>query len=41
MFYLCIRLSAVGTDVGLYMLGLLVLGDVFKQGLFIGEALIA
>jgi len=29
--FLCVALATVGTDVCLYMLGLLVLGDVLKQ----------
>ena len=36
-----VTLSTVGADVCLYMLGLLVLGDVLKEGLFVGEALVA
>ena len=39
--YLGVAFPAVGTDVCLYMLGLLVLGDVLKEGLFVGEALVA
>ena len=36
-----VTLSTVGADVCLYMLGLLVLGDVLKERLFVGEALVA
>ena len=36
-----VTLSTVGADVCLYMLGLLVLGDVLKEGLFVREALVA
>ena len=39
--HLCITLSAVGTDVCLYMLGLLVFGDVLEEGLLVREALVA
>ena len=39
--YLGVALATVGTDVCLYMLGLLVLGDVLKERLFVGEALVA
>ena len=36
-----VGLAAVGADVGLQMLGLLVLGNMFQQRLFIREALVA
>ena len=36
-----ITLSTIGADVCLYMLGLLVLGDVLEERLFVGEALVA
>ena len=36
-----VTLSTVGADVCLYMLGLLVLGDVLKQGYLVVEALVA
>jgi hypothetical protein len=39
--YLCVALPAVGADVGLDVLGLLVLGDVLEQGLLVSEALVA
>ena len=38
---LCVTLSTIGADVCLYMLGLLVLGDVLEERLFVGEALVA
>ena len=39
--YLGVAFAAVGTDVGLDVLGLLVLGDVLEEGLLVGEALVA
>ena len=36
-----VALATVGTDVCLYMLRLLVLGDVLEQGLLVREALVA
>ena len=36
-----VTLSTVGADVCLYMLRLLVLGDVLEEGLLVGEALVA
>ena len=36
-----VALAAVGTDVRLYMLRLLVLGDVLEQRLLVREALVA
>jgi hypothetical protein len=36
-----VALSTVGADVGLEVLGLLVLGDVIQQGSFIMEAFVA
>ena len=36
-----VALPTVGTNVCLYMLGLLVFGYVVKQGLLVGEALVA
>ena len=38
---LCVAFSAVGTDISLDMLGLLVLGDVLQEGGLVGEALVA
>jgi hypothetical protein len=38
--FLGVTLAAVGTNVCLYMLGLLVLRDVLEQGLLIREALV-
>jgi len=39
--FLGVALAAVGTDVRLYMLRLLVLGDVLEQRLLVREALVA
>jgi hypothetical protein len=39
--YLGVALPAVGADVGLHMLRILVLGDVLKQSRLFGEALVA
>ena len=39
--YLGVALPAVGTDVCLYMLGLLVFGDVLEEGLLVRKALVA
>jgi hypothetical protein len=39
--YLGVALPAVGADVGLDVLGLLVLGDVLEQGLLVSKALVA
>ena len=38
---LSVTLATVGADVCLYMLRLLVLGDVLEEGLLVGEALVA
>ena len=38
---LCVALAAIGADVSLEVLGLLVLGDVIEQGGFVMEALVA
>ena len=38
---LCVAFSAVGTDISLDMLGLLVLGDVLQEGGLVSEALVA
>ena len=39
--HLRVALPTVGTNVCLYMLGLLMFGYVVKQGLLVGEALVA
>jgi hypothetical protein len=39
--YLSVTFSTIGADVGLDVLGLLMLGDVLKERLFVGKALVA